>query len=100
MGDGWIPIMGSTPNDIAAGLRVLETHLSRSGQGGRSLRVRVRLPVVYGASGPDLEATLSGAEQLETAGVTDVVIPIAPFARSLAEAEDWLTVLATRWSSL
>lgn len=86
LGDGWIPIMGATLDDIAAGTVKLRDALAAAGRDPSSLRVRVPLRVVRG----DLAATLAGVDDAVAAGATDVSIPWSAVADDLDE-------LATRW---
>jgi probable F420-dependent oxidoreductase len=71
LGDGWIPIMGATLEDVAAGTARLRDELARAGRDPALLRVRVPLPVVRG----DLAATLAGTDAAVAAGATDVSVP-------------------------
>ena len=87
LGDGWIPIMGATLDDVSAGAAQLREALDAAGRDPAELRVRVPLPVVRG----DLAATLAGADAAVAAGATDVSIPWA------AIGEDRLGELARLW---
>jgi probable F420-dependent oxidoreductase len=71
LGDGWIPIMGATIDDVAAGTARLRAALADAGRDPGELRVRVPLPVVRG----DLAATLAGAGDATAAGATEVSVP-------------------------
>jgi probable F420-dependent oxidoreductase len=73
LGDGWIPIMGATLDDVAAGTASLQAAFADAGRDPASLRVRVPLPIVRG----DLAATLAGTEAAVAAGATDVTVPWA-----------------------
>lgn len=70
-GDGWIPIMGATLDDIAAGRDRLRGAFADAGRDPAGLRVRVPLRVVRG----DLAATLAGVDEAVAAGATDVSVP-------------------------
>lgn len=63
LGDGWIPIMGATLDDIAAGVTTLRTAYEAAGRDPSTLRVR-------GPAGADLETVPA----LLAAGVTDVYV--------------------------
>ena len=80
LGDGWIPIMGATITDVAAGVATLRTAFAAAGRDPATLQVR-------GPSAPDLETV----PELLAAGVTDVVVD----ARGV---EDALPALVERFS--
>jgi probable F420-dependent oxidoreductase len=63
LGDGWIPIMGATVDDVAAGVATLRREYEAAGRDPASLRVRAPSP-----------ADLATAPALVAAGVTDVVV--------------------------
>jgi probable F420-dependent oxidoreductase len=71
LGDGWIPIMGATLDDVSAGVDRLRGALDDAGRDSSALRVRMPLPLVRG----DLEATLRGTDAAVAAGATDVSLP-------------------------
>jgi probable F420-dependent oxidoreductase len=98
LGDGWIPIMGATFDDIASGVEHLRGALADAGRDPGALQVRAPLPVARDGDGrPDLAATLAGAGPLEQAGVTEVSVPTALAAKDLAGLPDGLAELAARW---
>ncbi|MGN6475330.1 MAG: TIGR03619 family F420-dependent LLM class oxidoreductase [Mycobacteriales bacterium] len=87
LGDGWIPIMGATLDDVRDGAARLREATSRP------IDVQMRATTATGPDGrPDPTATLAGVPELVEAGVTDVTINLAAFAPTLADAP---TVLAT-----
>ena len=73
LGDGWIPIMGATLDDVAAGSDQLRAALADAGRDPGELLVRFPLRVVRG----DLAATLAGTDEAAAAGATEVSIPWA-----------------------
>ena len=80
MGDGWIPIMGASLDDIRTGA----TRLREAA--GRPLSVQAPVPPVRDDAGRvDIGATMAGVPDLVAAGVTNVYVNIASFARSAAE---------------
>jgi probable F420-dependent oxidoreductase len=80
LGDGWIPIMGATLEDIRAGAGLLRAAT------GRLLDVQAPLQVVRkDDKGIDLQATMEGVSDLVAAGVTNVYVNIASLAQSPAE---------------
>jgi probable F420-dependent oxidoreductase len=81
LGDGWIPIMGATIDDIRDGVARLREATDRP------LEVQAPLRPVRNDSGTlDLEATMAGAPELVAAGVTNVYVNVAMLATSPAEA--------------
>jgi probable F420-dependent oxidoreductase len=85
LGDGWIPIMGAGPADVAAGCELLRDALATAGRDPSALRVRGTLAVVRDADGkPDLPATMAGAGELVAAGATDVHTNLRVFSPDLA----------------
>jgi probable F420-dependent oxidoreductase len=88
LGDGWIPIMGSSPTDLADGCRQLWAALEAAGRDPGELRVRGTLSVVRDDGGrPDLRATTAGAAELVAAGATDVHANLRVFDPALEDPE-------------
>ena len=91
LGDGWIPIMGATLDDIRSGVDRLRAATSRP--------VDVQAPVrpVRGTDGAiDLAATFAAVPELVAAGVTNIYINVASLTGSAAAAPGMLerTVVA------
>ncbi len=86
LGTGWLPI-GQPPKRLAVGVAKLRAAFERAGRDPGELEVRVQLPPVMGSAGPDLEATLAGAQAFLEAGAT--VLETLPFlfCRDAAELE-------------
>jgi probable F420-dependent oxidoreductase len=83
IGDGWIPIMGSTYEDIAAGIELLRARYAEAGRDPAGLLVRTQLSLKKGGDGNlSVEESLAGSEAYAAAGVTDVTMPTAAFIRS------------------
>jgi probable F420-dependent oxidoreductase len=81
LGDGWIPIMGATTDDIRAGAARLRAATDRR------LDVQAPLRPVRTDNGTlDLDATMAGAPELVEAGVTNVYVNVAMLAAAPAEA--------------
>jgi probable F420-dependent oxidoreductase len=81
LGDGWIPIMGATLDDVRDGAARLRAETPRS------IDVQMRATTVMGADGrPDPVATIAGVPELVNAGITDVTVNLAAFAATLADA--------------
>lgn len=82
LGDGWIPIMGSTVDDVRAGAGDLRSRYATAGRDPAELQVRHALTVVRDAAGtPDLPATMAPLADLAAAGVTDVTVNILAIDR-------------------
>ncbi len=90
LGDGWIPIMGATLDDIRAGASRLRASIDRP------LTVQAPAPPVKGDDGTtDPAATFAQLPALVAAGVTSVYVNVASFARTVADAVDVLPRLTT-----
>jgi probable F420-dependent oxidoreductase len=88
LGDGWIPIMGATLDDVRDGAERLKAAASRR------IEVQVPAPYIMGTNGkPDPVATLAGVPELVAAGATDITVNLAAFAATLAEAPAALETL-------
>lgn len=89
LGDGWIPIMGATHDEIAAGAELLRERYRAAGRDPESLRVRCSITPVVGDDGVvDTSATAALAARLRSGGVTDVHVNsrlLASPRRTLAE---------------
>jgi probable F420-dependent oxidoreductase len=98
LGDGWIPIMGSTADDVAAGVVRLREAWRDVGRDPSQLRVRSQLGVARDADGrPDLAGTLAAVPERTATGVTDVQLNLLSFARTPDEVPGFLAELAKRW---
>jgi probable F420-dependent oxidoreductase len=100
-GDGWIPIMTATVDDLRQGTARLRAAYEESGRDPATLQVRGALPLVRGESkGIDLVATLDGVPEIVDAGATDVHLPFQAICRDPKEAEDvlreWVTGFRAR----
>ncbi len=86
LGDGWIPIMGSTAEDIQTGVTRLRTAMVAAGRPPESLLVRHSLPTVRGADGQvDLGATMAAVPAMVDAGATDIHASIQAYDRNLSD---------------
>lgn len=89
LGDGWIPIMGASLDDIRDGAGRLRA------AAGRTLDVQAPLPLVRRADkSVDVDATLGGLSGLVAAGVTNAYVNAASLAASPAAAEGAVTGFA------
>src|SRR5690242_21807430 len=88
LGDGWIPIMGATLDDVRDGATRIAAATSRR------IDVQMRASTVMGTDGkPDPAGTMGGVPELLAAGVTDVTVNLAAFAPTLEDAPAALTAL-------
>ena len=98
LGDGWIPIMGATHDDVVAGVDQLRAALDAAGRDPAALMVRAPLPIERDGKRPDLVASLGHAGALEKAGVTEVSVPTSVVAKDLAGLPAAMAELAGRWA--
>jgi probable F420-dependent oxidoreductase len=100
LGDGWIPIMGATHEEIGAGVAALKDAWEAAGRDSRRLKVRAPLPIVRRDDGSrDLDGTLAGAAALAEIGVTEVTVTTAAFVRDPSDAGRWFEQLGERWAA-
>jgi probable F420-dependent oxidoreductase len=77
LGDGWIPIMGATVEDIRAGVATLHEALAAAGRSPAELAVRApAVPARDGDGRIDLDATMASVPELVAAGATDVRVEL------------------------
>lgn len=89
-GDGWIPIMGASIDDISEGARRIRESTDRP------VTVQAPLPMVKDADGNrDPVASMAHAPTLLAAGVTDIYVNIAAFAASPADATGAVEAVVT-----
>lgn len=90
LGDGWIPIMGESPEGIRKGIETLRGPLADAGRDVSSLLVRVPLPPVRDDDGrADVDATLAQVEVLTDAGAKEFVLPLTPFIAGASDLDPW-----------
>lgn len=100
LGDGWIPIMGASLDDLRDGASRLRAAFVDAGRDPASLRVQGSATYVRGADGrPDLAATLDGVPALVDAGATDVAINLRVFCPDLAGAPRVLEAMAAGFAT-
>ena len=100
-GDGWIPIMGATHDDVARGRQTLRAALAEQGRDPDSLQVRGRLAVARNDAGAvDIEATAADAADLSSIGVTDVNVALQALDADPDRAADQLEPLAAAFHTL
>lgn len=95
LGDGWIPIMGASLDDIRTGAERLRAATSRP------LEVQAPVRPVRRTDGAvDLAATLAVVPELVDAGVTNVYVNIASLVGSATEAGSVLDGLVSTFRQL
>jgi probable F420-dependent oxidoreductase len=100
LGDGWIPIMGASVDDLRDGASRLRAAFVEAGRDPSSLRVQGSATYVRGDDGrPDLARTLDGVPALVDAGATDVAINLRVFCPDLADAPRVLKAMATGFAA-
>lgn len=101
LGDGWIPIMGETPEGLERGVARLRDAWQAYGRDPDGLKVRGSLDVVRGDDGrPSLRRTLAAAPELARRGATDVQIPLLAFVRTPERLPDFFAELAEAWTEV
>lgn len=81
LGDGWIPIMGASIEDIRAGAQRLRNDTDRP------IHVQAPAPPVTSADGArDPAATMAAVPALVSAGANDIYVNIASFASTVQDA--------------
>jgi probable F420-dependent oxidoreductase len=95
LGDGWIPIMGATLDDIRDSAARLRDEFSRRGRAPESLQVQAPATMARGKDGTwDVAASMASVPTLVQAGATDVHVTLRPFCPTMEEAGDVLMSLA------
>jgi probable F420-dependent oxidoreductase len=95
LGDGWIPIMGATTDEIRAGADRLRAATDRP------IVVQAPAPMVKAVDGSrDPEATMAAVPELLAAGATDIYVNIAAFAAAPADAGAALERLVTAFREM
>ena len=82
LGDGWIPIMGASVDDIAKGVDRLRSGFADAGRDPATLQVQA--PVVLARNEDrtfDLAGSMASVPTLEAAGATDVGVNLKAFWR-------------------
>lgn len=87
-GDGWIPIMGATIDDVRDGARRLRAAIL-----DRPVTIQARASTGMIDGRPDITATMAGVPELVEAGATDVTVNLAAFAATVDHAPGALTLL-------
>jgi probable F420-dependent oxidoreductase len=96
LGDGWMPLSATSPEEISAGVGVIADAYRAVDRDPTDLLVRTGLPIVRGEDGIDLEASMDTVDPLVEAGVTSFAVNL----RRMADPEDarrWLESVAAAW---
>ena len=102
LGDGWIPIMGTTVDGVADGVAMLRQAYADAGRDPGELRVRAPLPLAKAAEGGgrDLAASMGRLPDVLAGGATEVSVPSSPFvAADDPGVASWLDELGDAWRS-
>jgi probable F420-dependent oxidoreductase len=100
-GDGWIPIMGATLDDIRAGVARLRDAFGAAGRDPATLRVQAPLRLVRGDHGAyDLAASMASVPELVAAGATDVNVTLQAFTRDPGAAPAFFTAAAEHFADV
>ncbi len=95
LGDGWIPIMGATVDDIREGAARLRAATDRP--------LDVQAPPVYLRAPdktPDVPGTFASVPDLVAAGATDVLAHLPAYARDSADAPRVLTEIVAAFEKV
>jgi probable F420-dependent oxidoreductase len=94
LGDGWIPIMGASIDDIRDGVARLREAYEDARRAPLDLQVRAPAVFVRG----DLAATMASVPELREAGATDVSVNLRAFCADLADAPAVLARMAAEFA--
>jgi probable F420-dependent oxidoreductase len=99
LGDGWIPIMGTTVEGLADGVADLRVAFASADRDPAALRVRMPLPLRRGPDGDrDVVASMEALGDVLAAGATEVSVASSPFvAADDPGAGAWLDELVSAW---
>jgi probable F420-dependent oxidoreductase len=101
LGDGWIPIMGATVDDIRGGAELLRRELDANGRAGDPLGVQAGALLAKNADGTrDVVGTMASVPGLVHAGATDIQVMLRAFAPSLDDTAGTLNRLAAEFRTV
>lgn len=96
LADGWHPLGGTSPEEVARGVTLLREAYERRGRDPDRVRVRVALTLPReGTPAERLAAVDEAADTMVGAGATTLQVPMASLGDSVAEAVD---ALGTWWA--
>jgi probable F420-dependent oxidoreductase len=96
VGDGWMPLAASTPDEIRAGVGTIAAAYAEVHRDPSDLLVRAGLPVVRDRGTVDVAASMAGVGPLADAGVTSFAVNLRRMTEP-ADARPWLESLAEAW---
>jgi probable F420-dependent oxidoreductase len=103
LGDGWLPIMGATPDDIRAGVALLHGELRAAGRDPEALTVRgsprVQAPAEAGRA-ERIAALVATVPELLAAGVTDINVNMRALGIGPDEAAAAVPELVERFAAV
>jgi len=98
MGDGWLPIMNSTADDIAAGVAKVTAAAKDRGRDLTGFDVQAPMPMVKTDGVVDVAASVAGISSFLDAGVTNLHVTLRAVSRDADEAvrslPRWVEALA------
>lgn len=101
LGDGWIPIMGATNEEIEKGVELLSGRLQAAGRDPKTLRVQAPPELHRRDDGSvDLAATMGSISALSAIGVTDIQVNLALVAKEEPEPAAGLRRLVEEFTSV
>ncbi len=83
LGDGWIPIMGASTDEVRRGAAELRAAFEAAGRDPGELQVRAALSPVLADGRVELGATMAAVPELVAAGVTDLTVNLLALDRHL-----------------
>jgi probable F420-dependent oxidoreductase len=98
-GDGWLPIMGATLDEIEAGIVRIRAAADAAGRSSDAFSVQVPLPLVRVVKGFDLDASMADVPALAMRGITDVELPLQLVCRTAEDAPLALADLRKRYDA-
>jgi probable F420-dependent oxidoreductase len=97
---GWIPIMGATIDDIAAGAKQIGEAWTAAGRDPAGLKVQAPIRIAMDDNGrPDIARSMESIPELVAAGATDVNVTLRAFCRDVADAPAVMDELVRRFRS-
>jgi hypothetical protein len=97
---GWIPIMGATIDDIAAGAKEIGEAWTAAGRDPATLKVQAPIRIAMDDDGkPDIARSVESLPELVAAGATDINVALRAFCRDVADAPAVMDELVRRFRS-
>jgi probable F420-dependent oxidoreductase len=95
LGDGWIPIMGASLEDIRAGAERLRDEFERRARDPDLLKVQAPALMARDSDGAwDVARTMASVPTLTEAGATDIHVTLRPFCPTFEATDDVLHSMA------